>query len=344
MRGVTVNQGARQTGGVPFPGEALQVSVFRVFCIFVLTATCAACGPEPRRTAEDFEPGRSGLSLDEADPVMARVDGTMIRRSDVEREAVAQGDDPAGSPPEPGSEEFDRVLEELIDQRLLALEARRRGLNQSEEARRRLALAEERILGNVLVETALADAVTEETIQRIYEEQIRLIPLGEEVRARHILVQTEEEALAIKALLDQGRDFAELAVAMSEDQATRLEGGDLGYFSREGILPAFGAVAFATPEGGVSEPFRTEFGWHLLTVVDRRRQPPPSLEVLRPNIARFYTFDQLEALIEGLRNQAVIERADLSLLLAPAPADGEEETQEAAPGPVEDGPDRDQPG
>ncbi len=248
----------------------------------------------------------------------------MIRRSDVEREALAQLGENGAAAPAMGSPEFDRVLEELIDQRLLALEARRRGLHQSEEARRRLALAEERILGNVLVETAIADAVTDETIQRIYDEQIRLIPLGEEVRARHILVPTREEAVAIKALIDQGRDFAELAVAMSEDQATRLEGGDLGYFSREGILPAFGAVAFATSEGAVSEPFRTEFGWHVLTVVDRRRQPPPSLEALRPNIARFYTFDQLEALIEGLRVDAEIERADLTLLLAPATEGGDE--------------------
>ena len=301
------------------------MSVFRLFCIFVLTATCAACGPEPRRTVEDFGGGGPVLGIDETDPVMARVDGTMIRRSDVEREALAQLDDAAATPPAPGSEDFERVLEELIDQRLLALEARRRDLHQSEEARRRLALAEERILGNVLVETALADAVTDETIQRIYEEQIRLIPLGEEVRARHILVQTREEAVAIKALLDAGRDFAELAVAMSEDQATRLEGGDLGYFSREGILPAFGAVAFATPEGGVSDPFQSEFGWHILMVVDRRRQPPPSLEALRPNIIRFYTFDQLEALIEGLRLEAEIERADLSLFLAPPAADVEVE-------------------
>ncbi|WP_170150402.1 peptidylprolyl isomerase [Maricaulis maris] len=273
---------------------------------------------------EDFDSGAAVLALDEADPVVARVEGTMIRRSDVEREALAQQGDSTAVPPAMGSEKFDRVLEELIDQRLLALEARRRDLHQSEEARRRLALAEERILGNVLVETALADAVTDETIQRIYEEQIRLIPLGEEVRARHILVQTRDEAVAIKALLDEGRDFAELAVAMSEDQATRLEGGDLGYFSREGILPAFGAVAFATPEGVVSEPFQSEFGWHILTVVDRRRQPPPSLEALRPNIIRFYTFDQLEALIEGLRSEAEIERADLSLALAPPDEAGEE--------------------
>lgn len=298
------------------------MSVFRLFCIFVLTASCIACGPEPRRTAEDFSEEAPILSLDEADPVVARVDGTLIRRSDVEREATAQGEESGEAVPEMGSEDFDRILDELVDQRLLALEARRRGLHQSEVARRRLAQAEERILANVLVETAVDEAVPEETIQRIYEEQIRLIPLGAEVRARHILVQTEEEAIAIRGLIDQGRDFAELAVALSEDRATRLEGGDLGYFSREGILPAFGAVAFATPEGAVSAPFRTEFGWHLLTVVDRRRQPPPSLEALRPNITRFYTFDQIEALIDGLRTNAVIERPDLSRVLAPEGEDG----------------------
>ncbi len=275
--------------------------------LFLVLGALAGCGPAPREAVPEDADSGPVLSPDEADPVVARVDGTVIRRSDVEREALAQdGED--HNAPAPGDEAFQRVLEELIDQRLLALEARRRGLHRSEEARRRLALAEERILGNVLVETALADAVTEDTIERIYQEQIRLIQLGEEVRARHILVDTREEADAIAALLAGGRDFAELAVAMSQDPATRLEGGDLGYFTRQGILPSFGAVAFATPEGGVSAPFQTESGWHILQVVDRRRQPPPSLEQMRPNIIQFYTYDQLEALVDGLRQDAEIER------------------------------------
>lgn len=295
------------------------MAILRFFVgLLLISASLAACGPEPRRTAEPGAEPAVRIAPDEADPVVARVDGTVIRRSDVEREARSQsGEDELVL--QPGDAEFERVLDELVDQRLLALEARRRGLHQSEEARRRMALAEERILGNVLVETALADAVTEETIQRIYREQIRLIPLGEEVRARHILVDTRAEADAIAQLLAEGRDFAELAVAMSQDQATRLEGGDLGYFTREGILPAFGSVAFSTPEGEVSEPFRSEFGWHLLKVVDRRRQPPPSIEALRPNIVRFYTFDQLEALIDGLRTDAQIERPEI--VIEPQPED-----------------------
>jgi peptidyl-prolyl cis-trans isomerase C len=276
--------------------------------LLLIAASLAACGPAPRMAEDEPVQTQPAVSPDETDPVVARVDGTLIRRSDVEREAMAQAEGQIDVPPAPGGEEFDRILDELIDQRLLALEARRRGLHRSEEARRRLALAEERILGNVLVETALDDAVTDETIRRIYEEQVQLIPLGEEVRARHILVDTRAEAEAIAQLVAGGRDFAELAVAMSQDRATRLEGGDLGYFTRGGILPAFGSVAFATPEGEVSDPFQTEFGWHLLKVEDRRRQPPPSLETLRPNIVRFYTFDQLEALIAGLRDAAEIER------------------------------------
>ena len=325
---VRVNQAARQRADDKWPQRKTGVGFLRFSVGLLLVAALTACGPEPRRTAEDFAPAEPAISPDELDPVVARVDGTVIRRSDVEREALAQADGEEVTPPEPGSETFDRVLEELIDQRLLALEARRRGLHRSEEARRRLALAEERILGNVLVETALADAVTDERIQRIYEEQIRLIPLGEEVRARHILVETEAQADSIKQLLDEGRDFAELAVAMSEDRATRLEGGDLGYFTRDGILPAFGAVAFNTAEGEISEPFRTEFGWHLLMVVDRRRQPPPSLEVLRPNIIRFYTFDQLEALVDELRSEAEIERPDLPLTVDPSAAGASEEAVE----------------
>ena len=306
-----VNRAARRPMRGNDPQRTAGVAFLRLFSALLLVAgILVSCGPEPRRAVDSSETPETRIAPDEADPVVARVDGTVIRRSDVEREAQSQSGD-GEVPPIPGDAEFERVLEELIDQRLLALEARRRGLHQSEEARRRMALAEERILGNVLVETALADAVTEETIQRIYREQIRLIPLGEEVRARHILVDTRAEAEAIVQQLQQGRDFAELAVAMSQDQATRLEGGDLGYFTREGILPAFGSVAFSTPEGEVSEPFRTEFGWHLLKVVDRRRQPPPSLEAPRPNIVRFYTFDQLEALIDGLRGEAEIERPEI---------------------------------
>lgn len=283
----------------------------RPLVILMLLAALAACGPQHR----DTEPReRRQAALTPEDPVAVRVNGEAIRHSDVLREAAAQGAQDYDEALLPGSPTYERILEELVDQRLLAQEARRRDLQDTPEARRRLALAEERILGNILVETALAEAVTEEAILRVYEEQSRLSRGGEEVRARHILVDTLEEAQEVKRLLDAGGDFAELARRVSQDYATRGSGGDLGYFRRDSIVSAFGDVAFATAPGVVSEPFETEFGWHVLRVEHRRRETPPTLEQMRPNIVRFLTFDQIQSLVDGLRDGAEIQR-----LLAPEP-------------------------
>jgi len=299
--------------------------LFRALSVLLMVGVLAACGPQPRLAEDEDAPVEDILSPDEADPVVARVNGTVIRRSDVEREFIAQDDD-ALDATTMTPEDFDRIREELIDQRLLAMEARARGLHQSEEARRRMAQAQERILGNVLVDEVLDEAADEATLRRIYEEQIRLISLGDEVRARHLQVSTREEADAAKALLDEGADFATMAVGISLDAATRLEGGDLGYFTRAGISEPYGTIAFNLSPGEISEPFETAFGWHILKVEDRRRQPPPSFETLRPNIVRYYSFDQLEALIDSLREGGTIERVELP---DPAPEEIDENPEDA---------------
>ena len=320
------------------PGRVLRLAGRLAALPVILSFALAACAPEPRRTPEDFA-AATPAETNAADPVVARVNNTVIRLSDLRQELASQGLVAPSEDVDLSAADHARVLDELIDQRLLALEARRRGLQDSDEARRRLAIAEERILGNVLVETVVDEAVTDEAIRRIYDAQIRLIPLGEEVRARHILVDTQEEAAEVKRLIDEGADFSDLAVAVSLDPATRLEGGDLGYFPRDGILPEFGEVAFNTPVGDVSDPFRSEFGWHVMEVVHRRRQAPPSIEQLRPNIVSYLTFDQMESLVEGLRDSAEVERYDLPD--PPAAEDGEAgEPGEAGPdagGAPEDG-------
>ncbi len=285
-------------------------TLLRTSGVLLLAALTVACGPEPRRTLEAVDPDPQVLDPDSADPVIARVNGSVIRRSDVEREFAAQQAE-AENPSEMNATDFERIREELVDQRLLAMEARSRGLHQSEEARRRMAQAQERILSNVLVDEVLSDATTEEAIRRIYEQQVQLIALGDEVRARHILVDTQEEADAAMALLVEGTDFAALAIRISQDPATRLEGGDLGYFTRAGIAEPFGAIAFGLEEGETSQPFQTPFGWHIMKVEDRRRQPPPAFEVLRPRIEEYYKFDRLVELVEALRADADIALVDL---------------------------------
>jgi len=285
------------------PLRLMALSAILVFCL-------AACGPAPDAGAP--APGaasggvREGLRFIATEPgegevIAARVAGTVITVSEVRREAVAREliEDGAALPVD--NPVFQEALSELIDQRLLALEAARRGLDQDPEARRRLAAAEERILGNVLVENAIAQSVTDEAVERVYEEQAQLAPRTTEVRARHILVESREEAEEAVRILEDGVSFADLATRISRDPATRLIGGDLGYFTRAGIVPAFAEVAFSTEEGAVSAPFETEYGWHVLTVVDRRTQPRASLETMRPNILRFLTLQEIDALLTDLR-------------------------------------------
>ena len=302
------------------------VSLLRTVCAGLGLVALASCGQEGAGSSavQPAPDGRAPVDyaftslepLDEEDGVAASVGETQIYTSDVRREAVSQNLVEDGAALRSADPVFQQVLSELIEQRLLALEARRQGLDADPEARRRLAAAEERILGNVLVETAVSRSVSDEAVQRVYEEQVRLVPPTEEVRARHILVSTREEAEEVARLLAEGEDFATLAAQVSQDPATRFEGGDLGYFTREGILPGFAGVAFETPVGGRSAPFQTEFGWHVLTVVDRRNQARPSLEEMRPRIVRFLTLDGIQTLLDTIRETYPVTRS-----AAPAPAE-----------------------
>ncbi len=293
-----------------------------VLASLLLVASLTACGPQPRQTAEEIVSESEIVQPDEIDPVMARVNDSMIRLSDVHREFQARGYEETVMP-ERGSVLFDEVVGELIDQKLLALEARSRGLHRSPEARRRMAQAEEQILGNVLLESEINEATTPEMIERIYQEQVRMIPRDDEILARHILVETREQAEAARALLEAGEDFADLAVRISLDHATRLDGGNLGYFTRDGVSDIFGEIAFATTVGEVSRPFETEFGWHLLTVVDRRRQPAPSFDVLQADIVEIRMFERINELLVELRSGAEISITET------APTEVEDEPSES---------------
>lgn len=274
------------------------------------TADAAAGEPVPPAPELLFVADEAASDAD----VAARVGDTVITLGEVRREAAARElvEEPALL--HPAAPDFQRVLQDLIDQRLLALEAARLGLQEDAEARRRLAAAQERILGNILVETVVADAVTEDAVQRVYEEQRRLAPSAVELRARHILVATREEADEVARLIAEGTDFAQLAARVSQDPATRFEGGDLGYFTRGGILPAFAEIAFGTDVGEVSAPFQTEYGWHVLTVTDRRRQPQPGLEERRADIVRFLTLQGIDTLLSQIR-----ESYPVSVAAGPAP-------------------------
>ena len=140
----------------------------------------------------------------------------------------------------------------------------RRGLDQSPDARRRLEAAQERILGNILVENLVASEVTDTAIDAMYAEQVRLQQLDDEVRLRHILLETEEEANAIYAQLERGADFTELAFENSDDVRTRLDGGSFGWVAPNEMIPPFPEEIGDTETGAIGGPFESEQGWHVI--------------------------------------------------------------------------------
>src|SRR5690606_12577207 len=141
-----------------------------------------------------------------------------------------------GEPLDVSSDLFRRVLDEVVDQKLLAAEAIKRKLDKEPAAQKRLAAARERILGDMLVESVVSDAVNDDAIRALYQEQLKLAKQSEEIRARQILVATEAEAQAVQKLLATGASFEALAMERSIDTASRFNGGDLGYFTAD-VMP-----------------------------------------------------------------------------------------------------------
>jgi len=273
-------------------------------CAFIGALTLTAC--QDRLVMSDNSAFGEGV-IRLGDTEIAEIDGTKIYLSDVERTAASQGLIEEGSPLTPGQPVFQKVLDELIDQRLLALDALRQSLDQEDETRRRLSASRERILGNVLVESHLKTAVNEATIRRMYDEQASLRNRGDEIQARHILVKDEETAKEIAKKLADGEDFAALAREISEDEGSRDKGGNLGYFTNDMLEAKFTQIAFATKKDEISIPFETEYGWHILQVQNRRKAAQPSFEDMHSEILNFMTYDEIQNILKSLRAQGDVK-------------------------------------
>ena len=253
------------------------------------------------------------------DQAVARVDGKTVWLSDVKREAVAQGLIGQGEPLDASSPMFRRVLDEVVDQKLLAAEALERKLDNDPAAQRRLAAARERILGDILVESVVADAVNDNAIRGLYQEQLKQAKRSEEIRARQIVLANPADAEAVRRLLAAGAAFDAIAAERSTDVASRFNGGDLGYFTVDVMPDAYEAALKGAKVGQVVGPFQAESGWVLLKVEDRRLEAPISLEQARPQIVRFLTYDRIRDLLEKLRSRSKVETLVKNEATAPPP-------------------------
>ncbi len=272
--------------------------LWSILAAATLALTLAGCN-QKAGSEKPPEPG---------DAAVARVDGDTVWASDVKREAVAQGLIGEGEPLDVSSDLFRRVLDEVVDQRLLAAEALRMKLDKNPVAQQRLEAARQRILAHMVVEGVVEKKVTENAIRELYQEQLRLSRQSDEMKARQIVAPTQAQADEIKKLLAAGASFEALAMERSIDAATRFSGGDFGgYFTLDLMPEGYVAALKEAKAGDLVGPFPVEGGWALVRVEDKRQEAPITLEAARPQIVRFLTYDEVRELLETLRGKARIE-------------------------------------
>jgi len=287
----------------------------------VMALSLAACG---RDSGGDSPPERG-------DKAVAKVDGKTVWASDVKREAVAQGLIGEGEPLDPSSDLFRQMMDQVVDQKLLAAEAQRRKLDKDPLAQRRLTAAQDRVMGDMLVETTVADAVTEDNIRGLYEEQQKLARRSQEIRARQIVVATAPEVEQLRKLLAAGANFEALAMERSRDASTRFNGGDLGYFTTDVMPEAYEAALKDAKAGQMVGPVQVQNGFALVKIEDVREEQPISLDAARPQIVRFLTYDRIRDLLEKLRAKAKVETLIKPEAGAPRPVPPADAPKAAAP-------------
>lgn len=275
------------------------------------------------------------------DPVVAAsVNGRPIYMEDVRQRAVATGRLRDGEDLQGDSDAFALTLEDLIQARLFASEAERRGLDRAADVRRQLAAAREQVLANAIYEEIDQKANDPREIERLYRENTGQLGQGQEVHLRHIQFATRDAALAAKRRLDNGERFEALAFELSTDRGTAAEGGDMGFNAVEDLPDPMRQLLDTVSVGQIGGPVRDEHGWHLVRVEDRRERGVPSLETLRPRIVDWIRFQEVSKLYERLSRDARIERlrapeagvaAPGGEVTAPADRPAEAPTSPAAP-------------
>src|SRR5246127_3200869 len=240
------------------------------------------------------------------DKVLAKVNGAEIHQSDV---ALAEEElGPSLTQMDPATKD-ENVLAFLIDMKIVAKAAEDKKVSDSEDFKKRMAFARNRLLMDSLLATEGKAATTDEAMKKVYEDAAKQISGEQEVHARHILVDTEDEAKAIKAELDKGADFAELAKKKSKDPGAS-DGGDLGFFTKEQMVPEFSEVAFKLEPGKISDPVKSQFGWHIIKVEEKRNRKAPDFDQVKAQIETYVTRKAQAEYVGKLRDGAKIERFD----------------------------------
>jgi len=264
------------------------------------------------------------------DKVLAKVNGSEIHQSDV---ALAEEElGPSLAQMDPATKDSN-VLAFLIDMKVVAKAAEDEKIEDTDDFKKRMAFTKNRLLMDSLLAAKGKAGTTDEAMKKVYDEASKQLAGEEEVHARHILVESEDEAKAVKAELDKGADFAELAKKKSKDPGAS-DGGDLGFFTKEQMVPEFSEVAFKLEPGKISDPVKSQFGWHIIKVEEKRNRKAPDFEQVKGQIETYVTRKAQADYVGKLREAAKIERMDQAAnapAASTAPVDAAKDSKMAPP-------------
>ncbi|OUU02255.1 MAG: hypothetical protein CBB92_02980 [Flammeovirgaceae bacterium TMED32] len=203
---------------------------------------------------------------------------------------------------------YPSLLTRAIDSKLVTLEGRRSGFSKDPDVKKRLREVEDQIISEMFLTKTIGSQVTEEALKKIYSETKSEMASGDQIKARHILLDSEEKAAEIIKKLQAGGEFAKLAAEYSTGPSA-ASGGDLGWFGEGQMVPEFSKAAFALNPGDiVTKPVKTQFGWHIILVEDRKVSAPPSFDEAKEQLASQMSQRLLKELIETLRTKSKIVR------------------------------------
>ncbi|MGQ4275372.1 peptidylprolyl isomerase [Terrihabitans sp. B22-R8] len=281
--------------------------------------TMSPLAAQAQTTPPAAAPAAEAPAAAPADPdhVVARIDGQPLTEREVKIALDELGPSLAGMVEE---QKREQVIGFLIDIKLAARAAEKEKLAEGPEFQSQLAFLRERALMQTFLDQSGKKAVTTEAVKQIYDETVKELKPEQEVRASHILVETEEEAKAIEERLKKGEDFAAIAKELSKDPGSGQEGGDLGFFTQDQMVPEFAETAFKLEPGKLSAPVKSQFGWHIIKVAEKREKPVPTLDQVKDQIEAYVSRRAQQEAVQKLREGAKIERVDQPKAPAPGAA------------------------
>lgn len=279
----------------------------QTFRAFLLTASLLTALPA---FAEDKPADKAPTSeaASGKDYTIIKLGSDEIKQSEVLD--IWKGLFPGGSAPDFAS--FDEnirqnVLRGLVSERLLYQEALKSGADKTEEVKKRIAQAQKQITIQSFIEQKAKSMASDEQIKTLYQTKVDAAKGQEEVKAKHILVASEEEAKKIVEQLKKGGDFDKIAKEKSTDKGSGVRGGDLGWFTKDKMVPEFADAAYKLKKGELSSPIKSQFGWHVIKLEDRRPVKVASLEEMKESLKQEASGKAVESYVEGLLKSADIK-------------------------------------